>query len=373
MENTMKNMEAILQQLEVAQSSSSNTYGDSASGNCISHISYHEQPFMHGIKVEIPYFDGSGAEDLIFKIHDLFEDPKEALKDVKLTGSVEEYRARFEEISTKCFLLLGQEELEELQIPSTPKIVQLDEEDSVVVSHEISLSALTGQCGVSTIKLSARKICNNTWVKFELEPLSSKKLQHMKLAGGIACLFHLQAVPSKDILLLVREDDHCIHLTKGTSTINVRPYRYPFHEKPEMEKLVTRCFKVPPLPPQTTTTSDDSESVFSHTSPSSILELDTSTSKSPKITNNGGKKEGEEEAEAVIEGNDFENEFAELQIPDLSFLNESPPPLELLVPIIPPDNVVSDNTNLGFDLGWMMFDDFGQSFELDDPFGLKDF
>ncbi|KAF7827823.1 Ethylene-responsive transcription factor ERF118 [Senna tora] len=127
---------------------------------------------------------------------------------------------------------------------------------------------------------------------------------------------------------------------------------------------------------KTTTTSDDSESVFSQTSPSSVLELDTSTSKSPEVTNNDGKKEGEEEAEAeaAMEGNDFETEFAELQIPDLSFLNEPPPPLELPAPTIPPDNVVSDNTNLGFDLDWMMFDDFGQSFELDDePFGLEDF
>ncbi|KAL0554647.1 hypothetical protein IC582_008573 [Cucumis melo] len=35
-----------------------------------------------------------------------------------------------------------------------------------------------------------------------------------------------------------REIEHQIHLKKGTDPINVRPYRYSFHQKTEMEKLV---------------------------------------------------------------------------------------------------------------------------------------
>ncbi|KAF7835948.1 putative polyprotein [Senna tora] len=465
MESTMKNMEAILSILEVAESSSSNVSGGSSAGNRIAQVDGHEQPLMRGMKVEIPHFDGFGAEDLIFKIQEffriyntpmeqrisiaslhmksvaynwykwmnqngklkswsgfldalgvrfgtsLFDDPKAALKDVRQNGSVEEYQARFEELSTKvhdipepwlitpkpiplasipapnskiptpspqitghttppfkkltaaeikakreqglcyycdakysathkcpaqCFLLLSQEELEELQMPSTPKIVQLDEEDCVVVNPEISLNALIGQRGASTIKLSGR--CNNTWVnilvdggevklmvhghlfvvdlfvidlqgvdvvlggrwmrtlgpivmdydkltldfllnghpvhlqgevKYDLEPLSSKQLQHMNYAGSIACLFHLQAMPCEDTsssfsvppvlapiltefqqlfdepqgLPPVREDDHRIYLPEGTSPVNVRPYRYPFYQKSEIEKLVAEMLQ----------------------------------------------------------------------------------------------------------------------------------
>ena len=35
-----------------------------------------------------------------------------------------------------------------------------------------------------------------------------------------------------------REIEHQIHLKEGTDPINVRPYRYGFHQKTEMEKLV---------------------------------------------------------------------------------------------------------------------------------------
>ncbi|XP_054822918.1 ethylene-responsive transcription factor ERF118-like [Prosopis cineraria] len=126
--------------------------------------------------------------------------------------------------------------------------------------------------------------------------------------------------------------------------------------------------------------SEDSESVFSQTSPSSVLELDTSTSKSTEdanIINSSSSREENEEHQAAaaaaaapaiaIETNDFENEFAELQIPDLSFLSEppvqAPPASSSAIPDV-------SGINLGFDVDWVMVDDFGQG--LNDPFGLDD-
>ncbi|XP_028768236.1 ethylene-responsive transcription factor ERF118-like [Neltuma alba] len=135
--------------------------------------------------------------------------------------------------------------------------------------------------------------------------------------------------------------------------------------------------------------SEDSESVFSQTSPSSVLELDTSTSKSTEeanATNNGSsskeekeaqKEENQQEGQAAaaaaatvpMESNDFENEFAGLPIPDLSFLNDLP------VQALPTTSSAAtaadvSDINLGFDLDCVMFGDFGQG--LDDPLGLDD-
>lgn len=119
-------------------------------------------------------------------------------------------------------------------------------------------------------------------------------------------------------------------------------------------------------------TSEDSESVFSQTSPFSVLELDTSTSKSTDNAKNDNSSNKESEGEeAALGTNDFENEFAELQIPDLSFLNE-PPPLQSLPTSSTSAAPAGSDTNLvGLDLDWVMFDDFGHS--LDDPFGLEEF
>ncbi|KAF7831702.1 putative nucleotidyltransferase, Ribonuclease H [Senna tora] len=191
----------------------------------------------------------------------------------------------------QCLLLLSQEELEELQMPSTPRIVPLDEEDCVMVNLEISLNALIGSTDnfikesmVHKLKLTTNHaivvdlfvidlqgvdVVLGGEVKFDLEPLSSKQLNHMWSAGSIACLFHLRAVPEDTppsefsvppgiapllttFQLLfdeptglppAREDDHRIHLVEGTSPINVRPYRYPFYQKSEIEKLVNEMLE----------------------------------------------------------------------------------------------------------------------------------
>ncbi|KAI9077399.1 hypothetical protein K1719_040602 [Acacia pycnantha] len=129
--------------------------------------------------------------------------------------------------------------------------------------------------------------------------------------------------------------------------------------------------------------SEGSGSVFSQTSPSSVLELDTSTSKSTEdaantINNSSSKEHNEEQEEEnkqeeqaaevvasaiAMEADSFENEFAELQIPDLSFLNE---------PSSAAAAVVADvsDINLGFDLDWALFDNFSNG--LEDPLGLDD-
>ena len=39
-------------------------------------------------------------------------------------------------------------------------------------------------------------------------------------------------------LLPVRPQDHKIPLIKGSSPVNVRPYRYPYYQKNEIEKIV---------------------------------------------------------------------------------------------------------------------------------------
>ncbi|XP_027365139.1 ethylene-responsive transcription factor ERF118-like [Abrus precatorius] len=104
------------------------------------------------------------------------------------------------------------------------------------------------------------------------------------------------------------------------------------------------------------TTSEDSECVLSHTSPSSVLELDTSASNSIV--------KGNVSSNEAFEANDLVAELAGLEIPDLSLLN------------LPPtsDAVVSascgSEPNLGFDFDWLTFDDYGQGF--DDLGGLED-
>lgn len=131
----------------------------------------------------------------------------------------------------------------------------------------------------------------------------------------------------------------------------------------------------------------DTESVFSQTSPSSVLELDTSTSRSTEdaninmnininsSSNEQPKEENQQMAVvapvsadvAIMEADDFESEFAEIPIPDLSFLSE-PPLLGQAPPTLTTSANVSDN--LGFDLDWAMFGDFGHGY--DDPLCLDD-
>lgn len=95
----------------------------------------------------------------------------------------------------------------------------------------------------------------------------------------------------------------------------------------------------------TSTTLEDSESMISHTSPSSVLELDNVSS------------------EEAVETNDLVAELEELEIPDLGLLNLPPPP---------PSAVAASGSepNLGFDFDLLSFDDFGKGF--DDLGGLED-
>ncbi|KAL2602540.1 hypothetical protein AAZX31_10G260800 [Glycine max] len=97
------------------------------------------------------------------------------------------------------------------------------------------------------------------------------------------------------------------------------------------------------------TTSDDSEeSMLSHNSPSSVLELDTSASKSVE--------KGNGSTEEATGANNLVAELAGLEIPDLSLLNLPPPP-----------SVAADaagiEPNFGLDFDWLSFNDYGQGFE----------
>ncbi|KAF7808888.1 Ethylene-responsive transcription factor ERF118 [Senna tora] len=110
-------------------------------------------------------------------------------------------------------------------------------------------------------------------------------------------------------------------------------------------------------------TSEDSESVFSQTSPPSVLEVYTSTEKG----NGNGNISIKEEA-----AHDFESGFAALPIPDLSF----PPKVEIKEEA---NDLVFQMPDLGMmnvplpsppvDLDYFMVDNFGLSFEEDDDFG----
>ncbi|KAK7343395.1 hypothetical protein VNO77_12100 [Canavalia gladiata] len=100
-------------------------------------------------------------------------------------------------------------------------------------------------------------------------------------------------------------------------------------------------------------TYEDSESVLSHTSPSSVLELDSSASNLIEKANVSSNE--------AVEACDLVAELAGLEIPDLSLLN-LPPPSAAAAP--------GSETNLGFDFDWLSFDDFGQSF--DDLGGFED-
>ncbi|KAL0533702.1 hypothetical protein IC582_027743 [Cucumis melo] len=48
-----------------------------------------------------------------------------------------------------------------------------------------------------------------------------------------------------------REIEHQIHLKEGTNPINVRPYRYGFHQKEEMENLVKEMLESEVIRPST--------------------------------------------------------------------------------------------------------------------------
>ena len=97
------------------------------------------------------------------------------------------------------------------------------------------------------------------------------------------------------------------------------------------------------------TSEDSSEGAMSHTSPSSVLELDTSAS---NLVENGKVYS----KEAIEKTKDLEAEFAELKMPDLSVLNVPPP-----ASAPPPSRC---------ELDWLTFD-IGQGFD-DDLCGLED-
>ncbi|OIW02273.1 hypothetical protein TanjilG_15156 [Lupinus angustifolius] len=114
-------------------------------------------------------------------------------------------------------------------------------------------------------------------------------------------------------------------------------------------------------------TLDDSECVLSHSSPLSVLELDTSTSKASISVENGKVSSNEvvvkkcleaefaELTSIVDEGsemNDLEAELADLEMPDLSILNAPLP---------------STDAPSAFEFDWLSFDGFD-----DDLGGLED-
>ncbi|KAK7280487.1 hypothetical protein RJT34_25551 [Clitoria ternatea] len=103
------------------------------------------------------------------------------------------------------------------------------------------------------------------------------------------------------------------------------------------------------------TTSDDSESVLSHTSPFSVLDLDTSASNCIDKVNVSSNE--------ALETSDLVAELAELEIPDLSLLDLPPPTsVDAAVPS-------GSEPNLGLDFDWLSFD-YAQGF--DDLGGLED-
>ncbi|KAE9589433.1 putative transcription factor AP2-EREBP family [Lupinus albus] len=108
------------------------------------------------------------------------------------------------------------------------------------------------------------------------------------------------------------------------------------------------------------TTLEDSESMLSHTSPSSVLDLDTSAS---NLIGKGNDVSCNEAVEAC----DFVAELAELEIPDLSTLNLPP-----LTPFNAADtgaaSVAEPNHALDFDL--LPFDYYANGF--DNLGGLED-
>ncbi|KAF7843766.1 Ty3/gypsy retrotransposon protein [Senna tora] len=91
MESTMKNVEALLQRLEVSRSSPQS--GDSSNSTG----SHPQNPLMRSMKrITIASLHMVSAA-----YNCLFDYPKAALKDIKQNGSVADYRARFEELATK--------------------------------------------------------------------------------------------------------------------------------------------------------------------------------------------------------------------------------------------------------------------------------
>ncbi|KAL2347611.1 hypothetical protein Fmac_001611 [Flemingia macrophylla] len=95
---------------------------------------------------------------------------------------------------------------------------------------------------------------------------------------------------------------------------------------------------------------DDLESLLSHTSPASVLELDVSASNS--------FESGKVSSNQVTEAKSLEAEFAELEIPDFSMLNVSSLSADAAVPS-------------QIDLDWLAFDSLEHSFD-DDLGGLED-
>ncbi|KAK7407535.1 hypothetical protein VNO78_09488 [Psophocarpus tetragonolobus] len=107
---------------------------------------------------------------------------------------------------------------------------------------------------------------------------------------------------------------------------------------------------------------DDLESVLSHTSPSSVFDLDTSASNlsaSGKVSSNEVLEITDLEAK-VDETKDLEAEFAKLEMPDLSMLN------------VPSLSAVAATAAAPsqFELDWLAFDAFVPGF--DDEHGFDD-
>ncbi|KAH1238694.1 Ethylene-responsive transcription factor [Glycine max] len=128
---------------------------------------------------------------------------------------------------------------------------------------------------------------------------------------------------------------------------------------------------------------DESESVLSHTSPSSVLELDTSASNligSGKVSSNEIVETKGLEAE-VAETKSLAAEFAELEIQDLSMLNvPSPSAVAAATSEYELDLLAFDSFKYGFDYEHGFDDDFAAledihicSFDDNEPSELPDY
>ncbi|XP_019157771.1 PREDICTED: uncharacterized protein LOC109154433 [Ipomoea nil] len=137
------------------------------------------------------------------------------------------------------------------------------------VTHDYSKMTMEFQMGSINVKLKGDSGLNN-------QPISFNQLQAMVTNGAIQTLYEIHHInttdvaeptqmqptpptlpePFRDLLLEFspifeppkslpphRVFDHNIHLLPNSKPVNVRPYRYPYFQKYEIEKLVREMFE----------------------------------------------------------------------------------------------------------------------------------